>query len=229
MRRPIQIQLLVPTLSVVVLAIALASGAGGYFGAIRQRQSQEENLRRVVSYLTKSSFPFTNNLLRQVSELSGAEFAFLDTDQEVLARTLSLTPDDQRRLASLAAGGPSGESEQPAMGMQPSVELGGRVYLCQRTATVGRGPGGESGSLVVLYSQERWSAAIWDAAYPALVAGAVAVAAVVAVATLLAQRFVRPIRRLGDQTGASPKATSRPSASARSMMNSAIWPFPSIA
>jgi signal transduction histidine kinase len=65
---------------------------------------------------------------------------------------------------------------------------------------VGRGPRGESGSLVVLYSQERWSAAIWQAAYPALVAGAVAVLAVVVVATLLARRFVRPIRRLGDQT-----------------------------
>ena len=86
------------------------------------------------------------------------------------------------------------------MGAQPSLELAGRVYLSQRTAIVGRGPGGESGSLVVLYSQERWSAATWQAAYPALVAGAVAVLAVVVVTTLLAQRFVRPIRRLGDQT-----------------------------
>ena len=86
------------------------------------------------------------------------------------------------------------------MGAQPSLELARGVYLCQRTAIVGRGPGGESGSLVVLYSQERWSAATWQAAYPALVAGAVAVLAVVVVTTLLAQRFVRPIRRLGDQT-----------------------------
>ncbi len=53
---------------------------------------------------------------------------------------------------------------------------------------------------MVLYSQERWSAATWQAAYPALAAGAVAVLAVVLVTTLLAQRFVRPIRRLGDQT-----------------------------
>ena len=54
MRRPIQIQLLVPTLSVVVLAIALASGASGYFTAMRQRQTQEESLRRVVSSLTRA-------------------------------------------------------------------------------------------------------------------------------------------------------------------------------
>ena len=200
MRRPIQIQLLVPTLSVVVLAIALASGASGYFGAMRQRQSQEESLRRVVSTLTEGGFPLTEGVLRQMSGLSGAEFVFLDTNQKVLAGTLSLSSEDQRRLASLPGGKQSGETEHRAMGAQPSLELAGRVYLCQRTAIVGRGPGGESGSLVVLYSQERWSAAMWHAAYPALVAGAVAVLAVVVVTTLLAQRFVRPIRRLGDQT-----------------------------
>ena len=201
MRRPIQIQLLVPTLSVVVLAIALASGASGYFGAMRQRQSQEESLRRVVITLTQGPFPLTETLLRQVSGLSGAEFVFLDANQKVLARTLSLIPEDERRLTSLPGGKQAAESEQREMGTRPSLELAGGVYLCQRTATiVGRGPGGESGSLVVLYSQERWSAAMWEAAYPALVAGAVAVLAVVVVTTLLAQRFVRPIRQLGDQT-----------------------------
>ncbi len=200
MRRPIQIQLLVPTLSVVVLAIALASGAGGYFGAMRQRQSQEESLRRVVSTLTEGGFPLTEWVLQRMSGLSGAEFVFLDTNQKVLARTLSLTSEDERRLAGLPFGKQSGETEHRAMGAQPSLELAGRVYLCQRTAIVGRGPGAVSGSLVVLYSQERWSAAMWEAAYPALVAGAVAVLAVVVVTTLLARRFVRPIRRLGDQT-----------------------------
>jgi signal transduction histidine kinase len=201
MRRPIQIQLLVPTLSVVVLAIALASGASGYFGAMRQRQSQEESMQRVVSSLTKSPFPLNATLLKQVSGLSGADFAFLDTKNAVLARTLSLTPEDEQRLADLPGGKEPGESQRGEMGAQPSLELSNGVYLAQRTAiVVGRGPAGESGSLVVLYSQERWSKAMWQAAYPALVAGAVAVAAVVVVATLLARRFVRPIRRLGDQT-----------------------------
>ena len=200
MRRPIQIQLLVPTLSVVVLAIALASGASGYFGAMRQRQSQEESLRRVVSTFTEGGFPFNEWVLLRMSGLSGAEFVFLDTKQKVLARTLSLLPEDEGRLASLPVGRQTADTEHPAMAAQPSLELAGHVYLSQRTTIVGRGPGAESGSLVVLYSQERWSAAIWQAAYPALAAGAVAVLAVVVVTTLLAQRFVRPIRRLGDQT-----------------------------
>jgi signal transduction histidine kinase len=200
MRRPIQIQLLVPTLSVVVLAIALASGASGYFGAVRQRQSQEESLQRVVSTLTEPGFPLPEVVLKKMSGLSGAEFVFLDPDQNVLARTLALSAEDQRRLASLPFGQQAGESQRGAMGAQPSLELSGGVYLSQRIAIAGRGPGNVSGSLVVLYSQERWSAATWQAAYPALAAGLVAVLAVVAVATLLARRFVRPIRRLGDQT-----------------------------
>jgi len=200
MRRPIQIQLLLPTLSVVALAIALASGASGYFGAMRQRQSQEESLRRVVSTLTEGRFPLTEAVLRQMSGLSGAEFVFLDKNQEVLAHTLSLSPQDQQQLARLPDSKPSAETEPREMGAQPSLELAGRVYLSERTAIGGRGPGTVSGSLVVLYSQDRWSAAMWQAAYPALAAGAIAVLAVVIVATLLARRFVRPIRQLGDQT-----------------------------
>ena len=199
MRRPIQIQLLVPTLSVVVLAIVLASGASGYFGAMRQRQSQEESLRRVVATLTEGRFPLTETVLRQMSGLSGAEFVFLDTNQNVLAGTLPLL----RTTSGGWQAFPAASRRRANAGRWPGSRAWnwrGRVYLSQRTAIVGRGPGTVSGSLVVLYSQERWSAAMWQAAYPALVAGAVAVLAVVVVTTLLARRFVRPIRRLGDQT-----------------------------
>ena len=56
MRWPIQFQLLLPTLSVVVLAIVLASGVSAYFGGRRVRQAQEESLQRVVATLTKPSF-----------------------------------------------------------------------------------------------------------------------------------------------------------------------------
>ncbi len=119
MRRPIQIQLLLPTLSVVVLAIVLASGASGYFGAMRQRQSQEDSLRRVVATLVESRFPLTKEVLQQMSGLSGAEFVFLDVDKNVLARTMVLSAADEARLRDLAG--------------QPNVELSGRAYLSQRT------------------------------------------------------------------------------------------------
>jgi signal transduction histidine kinase len=121
-----------------------------------------------------------------MSGYSGAEFVFLDAGQVVLARTLPLTAADEARLRDISA--------------QPNVELSGQIYLCKRTQVIGRGPGRVSGSLVVLYSQDRWTATIWQAAYPALAAGAVAVVAVVLVTTYLARRFVRPIHLLSDQT-----------------------------
>ena len=118
----------------------------------------------------------------------------------MLARTLPLSPEDERRLTGLPGGKEPGASQQREMAAQPSLELAGQVYLGRRVAIAGRGPGTVSGDLVVLYSEQLWSAATWQAAYPALVAGAAAVLAVVVVTTILAQRFVRPIRRLGDQT-----------------------------
>ena len=54
MRWPIQSQLLVPMLTVVVLAIALASLGNAYFDGRRARQTQEENLGRVVATLTEA-------------------------------------------------------------------------------------------------------------------------------------------------------------------------------
>ena len=80
--------------------------------------------------------------------------------------------------------------------------LGGRSYLSQRVAVAVRDPLSPAGSLVVLYPEDRWSAMMRQAAYPALLAGAVAVVAVVLVTTLLAHRFVRPIRQLGDRAAA---------------------------
>ena len=140
MRRPIHIQLLVPMLSVVVLAIVLASGAGGYYGAMRQRQSQEESLRRVVATLAEPHFPLTKEVLQQMSGLSGGEFVFLDSDQNVVAGTLAL-------------GTPTWTVCGIWLGSRAS-RLGRHIYLSKRAPVIGRGPAATvSGSLVVLYSQ----------------------------------------------------------------------------
>ena len=210
MRWPIQIQLLLPMLSVVVLAIALASGTSAYLGAVRARQAQEEDLRRVVATLTEAKFPLSEPVLRQMSGLSGAEFIFLDESNHVQAGTMPLGEDDLRRLVRLQ------RHEGPdSMAGNPGIELAGRAYLSQHVSISTRGPWARAGSLVVLYSEEQWSAAMRQAAYPALAAGAIAVIAVVLVTTILAQRFVRPIRRLGDQTAAIAQGDFTPVAVAR--------------
>jgi signal transduction histidine kinase len=211
MRRPIQIQLLLPTLSVVVLAIVLASAASAYLGAVRAKRVQQEHLRSVVETLRETKFPLSEPVLRQMSGLSGAEFIFLDGENRIRARTLAVDDEGRRRLDRLARG-----EEPTAPGVQPEIELGGRTYMVERVPVVGRPPVDTAGSLVVLYSEDLWSAAVRQAAWTALAAGALAVVAVLVLTTILAQRFVRPIRRLGEQAATIAQGDFTPMAVSRS-------------
>jgi signal transduction histidine kinase len=84
----------------------------------------------------------------------------------------------------------------------PTTVIGGRSYLSRRVFVAGREPASKAGSLVILYPEDRWSAIMRQAAYPALTTGAIASLAIILVTSLLAHRFVRPIRRLGDRAAA---------------------------
>ncbi len=195
MRWPVQIQLLLPTLSVVVLAIALASATTAYFGARRASRQEEENLRRVVATLMEATFPLTERVLRQMSGLSGAEFVLLDESGRVQAATLAV---GERELGTLCRMPPDMRLEQLAA--SPVVRLGERSYRGCRVPVAPSRFAAEPGSLVVLYREDLALEAVRQAAYPAAIAGVVAAAAAVLVTTILARRFVRPIQRLGDQT-----------------------------
>ena len=72
----------------------------------------------------------------------------------------------------------------------------GRIPVAERVPFL------EPGSLVVLYPEDLWTAKMYQAAYPALLAGTIAAGVAVAITTLLARRLVRPIREVGVQTAA---------------------------
>lgn len=195
MRWPIQIQLLLPVLSVVILAIVLASAATAWVGVWRARQQQEDNLRRVVTTLTSAPYAPTESVLEQMSKLSGAEFVLLDEQGQVQASTLRLSPQELPAINAMAVG-----DDLERFSENPRVKVNGQFYLGHRTPVAKRWVTIAPGSLVVLYYEDRWWAAIRRAGYPAFLSGAVAAAAAMVVTALLAQRFVRPIQRLGDQT-----------------------------
>ncbi len=210
MRWPIQFQLLFPTLLVVVLTIALASVVSAYFGGVYARRSEDENLRRVVAALAETRFPLVESVLRQMRGLSGAEFVFLDQRGAIQASTLQLSPDELEQLQDT---GSDQQSSELVAG--PTITLGGRVYLSQHVSVPLRDPGLRAGSLIVLCSKERWSALMRQAAYPAIIAGALAVVVVVLVTTVLAHRFVRPIRQLKQRAAAIAQGDFRPVALSR--------------
>ncbi len=195
MRWPVQIQLLLPTLLVVVLAIALTSATAAYFGARRAAHQEEDNLRRVVATLTEPTFPLTERVLRQMRGLSGAEFFLLDEKEDIQAGTLPLADGERDTLRRMPA-----DVRLETLAASPVVTLGQRSYRGCRVPIAKSRFADEPGSLVVLYREDLGSEAMRQAVYPATIAGVVAAAAAVLVTTMLARRFVRPIRRLGDQT-----------------------------
>jgi signal transduction histidine kinase len=182
-------------LSIALLAIALIGATTGYVGAVRTHRQQEEELARVVTTLTRANFPLTNRVLRQMSGLSGAEFVVFDVRQQLEACTLDLTPADLERLGQLPV---ERVSEQTAD--HPRMQIGARRYLVQRAPVFQWPHEVVRGSLVVLYEEDRWRSAVRRSAYPAIVAGCVAAATAVILATVLARRFVRPIQQLGIET-----------------------------
>jgi signal transduction histidine kinase len=132
-----------------------------------------------------------------MSGLSGAEFVLLDQRELLAASTLQLDADDLAQLRRMRADEPSSR-----LAGRPAIMLGGRSYLCQRVPVAQRDPLRRAGSLVVLYPEDRWSAVMREAAYSAIIAGGLATIAIILVTTVLSQRFVRPIRRLGNRAAA---------------------------
>jgi len=192
MRWPIQTQLLFPMLLTVLLAIGLSSVANSYFGVARMRRQQEDNLHRVVATLTSAEFPLTEQVLRQMSGLSGAEFVLLNEREQVVASTLRLTSEEIDALQHVPV------AKHPLAGSGTGlIELGRRSYLSHRAWLKGGSRGPSAGSLVVLYEEDRWRWLIWQAASPALLAGGVAIGAAGILAVFLARRMVRPIHQLG--------------------------------
>jgi len=173
----------------------LASCRQRLLGAVRAKRLTE-HLRSVVETLRETKFPLSEPVLRQMKRPSGAEFIFST------ARTASAPA--RWRWTTKAAGdwtGLPGAKSQPP-GVQPEIELGGRTYMVERVPVVGARPSTRP-LPGVLYSEDLWSAAVRQAAWTALAAGALAVVAVL-VLTTPPQRFVRPIRRLGEQAATLP-------------------------
>ena len=198
MRRPLRLQLMLPVLAVVIVAIVACSVVSAYMAADWTRGRQEENLARVVATLTDASFPLNASVLRRMSGLSGAEFVVFDADGHFEAGS---RPFSRAELAELL-GLPRDQKLADFAGSK-TVELAGRRYMANRLQ-VANAPAanGDPMSLAVAYPEERWTIARRQAVYPPLIVGAVAILLAVAVTALLARRLVHPLDALRRQAAA---------------------------
>jgi signal transduction histidine kinase len=194
MRRPIQQQLLVPMLVVVLAGVAVASLAGAWLGAKFAREQEQENLRRLAGTLVDAGFPLSENVLQKMAGLSGADFAVLDHEGRLLHSTLRLSNSEVADLQRQdSTGGPLPEF---------SMTLSSSRYRAARLPIRTVPPQSEGQSLYALYPEEHWDRVARRASWPPLVAGFVAALIAVGLTTFLARRFTSRVRQLSEQASA---------------------------
>ncbi|MEK6234470.1 MAG: HAMP domain-containing histidine kinase [Planctomycetales bacterium] len=192
MRLPIQQQLLLPFLLLVIAAIVSSSVYTAYSNADWARRLQEEDFQRLAETLARPGFPLTEGVLRQMKGLSGAEFVLLNRNGRVETTTYPTQPARLRDLVAAMAD----DSPQELQANHAAV-LADKTYLCGRIPVQrGASRSSEAAALLVLYPEDRWRNARWKAIVPPLQVGAIATLAAILVSVLLARRFVRPIKRL---------------------------------
>ncbi len=194
MRWPIRNQILVPFLAVVLLAV-LAMTVVAAMLAARQREEQTlAQLRNVAETLAHASVPYTETVMQQMRGLSGAHFVACDARGEVVASTLPSGIALPAGFADVSDG-----RDLESLATHPTVTLDDTRYFLARMEPR---RDAQVRALVVLYPEERWSQARWDAAFPPLAVGAGAVLLGSVVSGWLAQRFSRRIRLLQRQVAA---------------------------
>src|SRR6476646_10719220 len=88
MRWPIRNQIMFPLLGVAMASLAAVGAIGALLSERRTCEHVEQQLRQVISVLSTSTFPLTDAVLRQMRDLSSAEFVLSDSTGTTIASTL---------------------------------------------------------------------------------------------------------------------------------------------
>lgn len=189
MRWPLRNQILLPVaalLLVTLLGVSITSVAL----AVRRTEGRiESQLRDVARTLSESSFPLTNNVLRQMRGLSGAEFLLADEAGRIVAASRS-----PLALVELPSGREAANWEQ--LTLTQAVPIGEERYfhIALRLQRGGFSP--QPMLLHILYPERQYREALWEAVFPPAAIGGVALVLAVLLGTGIASRVSRPIGQL---------------------------------
>ncbi|HVT30942.1 MAG TPA: HAMP domain-containing sensor histidine kinase [Lacipirellulaceae bacterium] len=190
MRWPIRNQILLPLLAVAIVSLTAVGAINTALTERRTREHVEQQLRQVIEVLATSSFPLTNSVLRQMRDLSSAEYVLTDANGAVSASTLA----DAEPLPEKGA-----VAKIQDVDLGPSLLLGGRWYFHTPIKLPIGSEVGRRGVLHVLFPQDEYRRAWRQAFVPSFAVGAVASLLVAAVACSLANRMGRTIGRLREE------------------------------
>jgi signal transduction histidine kinase len=192
MRSSIRYQLLVPLLTLLMGAVAMAVWAAAA-SAHRAGQQIEKQMHDVASTVSSVTFPRNMQTLNLMKGLSGAEFLLCDGQGrprlDDRGEPMTTLPPAPEKLPP-----PSASWQEMRLG--PRVKMGNDTYFCQ-----GIRVGKDSGwILYIFYSESLWKDALWNAIRPALYFGVGGVVLSIALTILVAQRFTSRIQEMERRT-----------------------------
>ncbi len=178
--------------SVMLATVVTVGSVDAWLAGRRAQQQIETQLQDIGRTLAGASFPLTDNVLRQMRGLSGAEFVVANGAGAVVASSL-----DETRVELLPSLKPS-SAGQP-LDLRRRFIVAGHAYLHSQLILVAKAPGRGPQALHVLYPETRYRQAWREAVLPPAAAGLAALVILVAVSGWVAARVTRPLRRLSAQ------------------------------
>jgi hypothetical protein len=124
MRWPIRNQIFLPVATLLLVAIASIAVLLATVAARRSSRERMERVERVVATLDDATFPFSENVLKQMRGLSGAEYVTLDDQGAILTSTLGPSVRESDLPSPLPATGAPTRLEEFRV-----IEVGGRPYF----------------------------------------------------------------------------------------------------
>ena len=191
MRWPIRYQLLVPLLTLLLGVVGISTWTA-LASADRARHQIETQVRNVAHTLSESPFPLHKTVLERMKLLSGADFLLITPDG---VRTATLPAE------SLALP-PAAEvvEDWSTLRLGPRVVAGERAYLGSGVRLPPRADIPDGATLYILYPEELWQSALWEAVRPSLVLGGFAGLASLVLAVAVGAHFSRRVRQVERRT-----------------------------
>ena len=187
MRWPLRRQILLPLLAVAIASLAAVGAINARLAAQQTREQIEQRLSGVVAVLSTTNFPLSDSVLRQMRELSSAEFVLTDDSKRILASSVADPPPKFLTVK---------EQVSPADQLGPPIAWNGADYFHQATPLPARGVDEPSRILHVLFPVSEYQRTWREAFVPPLIVGVITIVAVAVVARLIAGRLSRAAARL---------------------------------
>jgi signal transduction histidine kinase len=191
MRWPIRYQLLVPPLTLLLGVVGISTWTA-LASADRARGQIEAQVRQVVRTLSDPPhFPLTSGIILKMKGLSGADYLLINGD----GTRVTTLPNDSPELPPVEAVAERWDTLRlgPRVTVQGRAYLGSGVRLQQAYLP-------EGGTLYILYPEELWRSAQWEAVRPSLVLGGFAGLASLVLAFAVGAHFSRRVREVERRT-----------------------------